>query len=124
MNVKELTKAEEEVMQILWKLERAFVKDIVAEMPKPRPAYNTVSTIVRILQEKKMVDHHVIGKSHRYFPLISKEQYSRFKMDNLMSNYFDGSFSSMVNFFVKRKKMDTQELDDILKMIESKKKKS
>ncbi len=123
MRVKELTKAEEEVMQILWQLNKAFVKDIVAEMPEPRPAYNTVSTIVRILQDKGLVDHHAIGKSHRYFPLISKDDYSKYKMENLMSGYFDGSFSKMVSFFVNRKKLDTQELDDILKMIEDKKEK-
>ncbi len=126
MKLKELTKAEEEVMQILWELKRAFVKDIIEHMPadgnKGKPAYNTVSTIVRILQDKGMVEHHAIGKSHRYFPLITKEEYSKFKMEKLMTGYFDGSFSQMVSFFVNKKKLDTSELDAILKLIEDKKK--
>ncbi len=126
MKLKELTKAEEEVMQILWELKRAFVKDIIEQMPaygnKGKPAYNTVSTIVRILQDKGMVEHHAIGKSHRYFPLITKEEYSKFKMEKLMTGYFDGSFSQMVSFFVNKKKLDTSELDAILKLIEDKKK--
>lgn len=110
-------------MQILWDLKRAFVKDIIEQMPRPKPAYNTVSTIVRILQEKGMVDHHSIGKSHRYFPLINKDEYRKFKMDHLMSNYFEGSFGNMVSFFMKRKKLDANELDELLQMIEQKKEK-
>lgn len=121
MKIKELTKAEEEVMQILWELKRAFVKDIIEMMPKPKPAYNTVSTIVRILQDKGLVEHHTIGKSHRYFPMISKEEYSKFKMEKLMSGYFEGSFSKMVSFFMNKKKVDTAELDAILQLIEEKK---
>ena len=121
MKIKELTKAEEEVMQILWELKRAFVKDIIEKMPKPKPAYNTVSTIVRILQDKGLVEHHTIGKSHRYFPMISKEEYSKFKMEKLMSGYFEGSFSKMVSFFMNKKKVDTAELDAILQLIEEKK---
>ncbi len=123
MKIKELTKAEEEVMQILWELKRAFVKDIIERMPKPKPAYNTVSTIVRILQDKGMVEHHAIGKSHRYFPMITKEEYSKFKMEKLMSGYFEGSFSNMVSFFMNKKKVDAAELDAILKLIEEKKNK-
>lgn len=126
MKLKELTRAEEEVMQLLWELKRAFVKDMIEQMPtdgdKGKPAYNTVSTIVRILQDKGMVEHHAIGKSHRYFPLITKEEYSKFKMEKLMTGYFDGSFSQMVSFFVNKKKLDTSELDAILKLIEDKKK--
>jgi BlaI family penicillinase repressor len=122
MKMKELTKAEEEIMQLLWTLKQAFVKDIIAEMDEPKPAYNTVSTIVRILQEKGMVSHETIGKSHRYFPLITKEEYSNFKMDHLMSGYFEGSFSKMVSFFMDKKKVNTRELDEILKIIEKNKK--
>ncbi len=121
MEIKELTKAEEEIMQILWELDGGFVKDIIAEMPTPKPAYNTVSTIVRILVQKEMVGHTSHGKSHRYHPLITKEEYSKYKMDNLMSGYFEGSFSNMVSFFVKKKQLDTKELDDILKIIENNK---
>ena len=123
MKIKDLTKAEEEVMQILWELQRAFVKDIIAKMPPPKPAYNTVSTIVRILQDKGMVEHHSLGKSHRYFPMISKEEYSKYKMEKLMGSYFEGSFSKMVSFFVNRKKLDLSELEEIMQIIESKKEK-
>ena len=80
---KELTKAEEQIMQVLWTLEKAFVKDIIEELPEPKPAYNTVSTIVRILQEKGFVSHKAYGKSHEYFPIISKEQYSTFATEKL-----------------------------------------
>lgn len=121
MEIKELTKAEEEIMQILWELDGGFVKDIIAQMAEPKPAYNTVSTIVRILVQKEMVGHTTHGKSHRYHPLITKEEYSKYKMDNLMSGYFEGSFKNMVSFFVKKKQLDTKELDDILKIIENNK---
>jgi len=125
MEIKELTKAEEEIMQILWELDGGFVKDIIAEIPpdsnREKPAYNTVSTIVRILVQKEMVGHTSHGKSHRYHPLITKEEYSKYKMDNLMSGYFEGSFKNMVSFFVKKKQLDTKELDDILKIIENNK---
>ena len=84
--MKELTRAEEEIMHILWRLKKAFVKDIIAEMPEPKPAYNTVSTIVRILQQKEMVAHEPVGKSHKYHPLVSKETYSRFRMNGLMES--------------------------------------
>lgn len=121
--MKELTKAEEEIMQLLWQLDKAFVKDIITEMDEPKPAYNTVSTIVRILQDKKMVSHETVGKSHCYFPLITKEEYSKFKMEHLMSGYFEGSLSKMVSFFVDKKKVNTRELDEILKIIEKNQKK-
>ncbi|MDZ7845946.1 MAG: BlaI/MecI/CopY family transcriptional regulator [Owenweeksia sp.] len=120
--MKELTRAEEEVMQVLWQLEKAFVKEIIAEMPAPKPAYNTVSTIVRILQDKGLVSHERLGKSHRYYPLISKESYSKHKMENLVSGYFEGSLSKMVSFFVHKKKLSTKELEEILQIIEKEKK--
>ena len=118
MKISELTKAEEEIMQVLWKLEKGFVKEIRAEMPEPKPAYNTVSTIVRILQKKGMVAHDILGKSHCYFPLISKEEYSKHKMENLMKGYFEGSFSRMVSFFVENKKLNTREIEDILQILQ------
>ena len=119
--MKELTRAEEEIMQILWKLKKAFVKEIIAEMPEPKPAYNTVSTIVRILQQKEMVGHESMGKSHKYYPLITREAYSRFRMDGLMKSYFSGSLSKMVSFFVEKNKVNTRELDEILQLIEKEK---
>ena len=116
--MKELTKAEEQVMQILWRLEKAFVKDILEEMPDPKPAYNTVSTIVRILETKGFVDHKAYGKTHEYFPLVSKDKYKQFSLDNLMSGYFNGSFQNLVSFFAKKEKMDVNEIDQLLKQLE------
>ena len=81
---KELTKAEEQVMQILWQLEKAFVKEIIEQMPDPKPAYNTVSTIVRILEKKGFVSYEAFGKTHRYYPLMSKREYTRLFMKNFM----------------------------------------
>ena len=117
---KELTKAEEQVMHHLWELEKAFVKDIRSRMPEPKPAYNTVSTIVRILEDKGFVGHKAYGKTHEYFPLISKEEYSRFTAGNLVSNYFNGSVKELVSFFVRERKLDVNDLDEILKAIDKK----
>jgi BlaI family penicillinase repressor len=114
---KELTKAEEQIMQVLWTLEKAFVKDIIEELPEPKPAYNTVSTIVRILQEKGFVSHKAYGKSHEYFTIISKEQYSTFATEKLVEGYFQNSFSSLFSFFSKKGKIDVNEADEIMKMI-------
>jgi BlaI family penicillinase repressor len=116
--MKELTKAEEQVMQILWRLEKAFVKDILKEMPDPKPAYNTVSTIVRILETKGFVDHKAYGKTHEYFPLISRDKYKQFSLDNLVNSYFNGSFKNLVSFFAKENKMDVNDMDQLLKELE------
>lgn len=112
--MKELTKAEEQVMQLLWKQEKAFVKDIVDAMPDPKPAYNTVSTIIRILEKKGFVDHTAYGKTHEYFPLISRKVYTRSFMKNFMRNYFSGSFQEMVSFFAKEDNMSVTELDELM----------
>lgn len=117
MEIKELTRAEEQIIQVLWKLEKAFVKDIMEELPEPKPAYNTVSTIVRILETKGFVGHEVFGKSHRYLPLISKEEYKTFATEKLLNSYFGNSVESMFSFFVKEKKIDLKEADEILKLI-------
>lgn len=112
--MKELTKAEEQVMQILWKLEKGFVKDVIDEMPEPKPAYNTVSTIVRILEKKGFVDHNAYGKTHEYFPLVTREVYTRSYMRNFMRNYFSGSFKEMVSFFAKDDNMSLTDLDELI----------
>ncbi len=117
MGMKELTKAEEQIMQILWQLEKGFVKDVIDELPEPKPAYNTVSTIIRILETKGFVDHEAFGKSHQYFPLVSKEQYKSFATEKLLTNYFSNSVEKMFSFFVKKEKIDLQEADEILKLI-------
>ncbi|MFV8226414.1 BlaI/MecI/CopY family transcriptional regulator [Christiangramia aquimixticola] len=118
--MKQLTKAEEEIMQILWDLREGNVAGIINEMPEPKPAYNTVSTIVRILESKGFVDHRKEGKGYIYFPVLEKETYSNQSMNQLMNNYFNGSFKSMVSFFMKKNEMSTKELEDILKEIDKK----
>jgi len=118
MEIKELTKAEEQIMHVLWDLEKAFVKDIIDVLQEPKPAYNTVSTIIRILETKGFIDHEAFGKSHRYFPLISKEVYKNFATEKLMTGYFENSVESMFSYFMKEKKIDLKEADEILKLIE------
>ncbi|HYG17971.1 MAG TPA: BlaI/MecI/CopY family transcriptional regulator [Ohtaekwangia sp.] len=115
--MKELTKAEDQVMQILWKLEKGFVKDIVEQMPNPKPAYNTISTIVRILETKGFIDHKAYGKTHEYFPVISKEKYTKFYLNNMIKGYFNGSFQNLVSFFAKENKLDANELEKLLSEI-------
>ncbi|SDR85331.1 Predicted transcriptional regulator [Formosa sp. Hel1_31_208] len=119
--MKQLTKAEEEIMHILWQLERANVKDIIEQLPQPKPAYNTVSTIVRILENKGFVDYEKQGKGHIYFPLVKKQEYSNQSITNLVDNYFQGSFKSMVSFFVKKNDVDLKDMEAILKDINNKK---
>jgi predicted transcriptional regulator len=107
-------------MQILWQLELCTVKEIIAELPSPKPAYNTVSTIVRILEDKKFVAHQSFGKGYKYYPLIKKEVYSNQSLHKLMDGYFEGSFKSMVSFFVKKNDVSLNELEAIFKEINKK----
>jgi BlaI family transcriptional regulator, penicillinase repressor len=120
--MKELTKAEDQIMQVLWTLEKGFVKDIVAELPDPKPAYNTVSTIIRILEKKGFVSYIAYGKTHEYFPLIPKEKYSKFYLNNFLNGYFNGSFQNLVSFFARDGKMDLQEIDLLQQKLEELKK--
>ena len=115
--MKPLTKAEEDIMQVLWQLEKANVKDIIKILPEPKPAYNTVSTIVRILESKGFVDYEKKGKGHVYFPILKKQDYSNQSLNTLVENYFQGSFKSMVSFFVKKNDIDIKELENILNEI-------
>jgi predicted transcriptional regulator len=112
--MKELTKAEEQIMQLLWKLEKAFVKDIIEQMSIPKPAYNTVSTIIRILEKKGFVGHNAYGKTHEYFALITRKEYTRLFMKNFMRNYFSGSFQEMVSFFAKEDNMSLTDFDELM----------
>jgi len=113
----ELTKAEEQVMQQLWELKSAFVKDIVEKFPNPKPAYNTVSTIIRILEKKEIVGHKAYGRTFQYFPLVSKDDYLRSSTDYLASNYFNGSMKQLLSFFVKEKNISVNELESIINEI-------
>lgn len=119
--MKDLTKAEEQVMQSLWKLEKAFVKDVIEEFPEPKPAYNTISTIIRILEKKGFVAHNAFGKTHQYYPLVSKQAYSKHTTDKLVDNYFGGSLKNLVSFFVKDNNLSVQEMDELMKLIQAKK---
>jgi predicted transcriptional regulator len=113
----ELTRAEEEIMQVLWDLQKGFVKNIVEIFPDPKPAYNTVSTIVRILEAKGFVGHTAYGKTHEYYPLVEKDEYRKKHLNSMLHNYFGGSFRQMASFFVKNEKMDTRELEEILNLM-------
>lgn len=116
----ELTRAEQEVMEILWDLEKGFVKEIVAKYPDPKPAYNTVSTIIRILEKKKVVGHEAFGRTYRYFPILSKEDYTRTQTSNVINKLFSGSVQDLISYFVKEKDISTEELEEILKQSKNK----
>jgi predicted transcriptional regulator len=121
--MRELTRAEEEVMQVLWKLKKGFVKDILELFKEPKPAYNTVSTIVRILQDKGFVDHKAYGRTHEYFPVVSKDEYSKAHMKYFINDYFSNSFEKMVSFFAKEKSLSIKEMEEIMKIMEGEVKK-
>lgn len=110
----QLTKAEEEIMQVLWELDSAFVKDIITKLPKPKPAYNTVSTVVRTLEQKGFVGHEPLGKSHKYHPLITKDAYTRSFMKGFVKRYFSGSYKQMVSFFTQEDKLSVNELEELV----------
>lgn len=119
-----LTKAEEQVMQILWDQEEGFVKDLLQHFPDPKPAYNTVSTIIRILEKKGFVDHRSFGKSYQYYPVISREQYRNERFSSLMKNYFNNSMKQALSHFGKSGNMNMKEADEIIKMMEELKRKA
>jgi len=119
-----LTKAEEQVMQILWDVNEGFVKDLLQHFPDPKPAYNTVSTIIRILEKKGFVDHRSFGKSHQYFPLVSREQYRNERFSSLMKDYFNNSMQQVLSHFGKSGSLNLKEADEIIKMMEEIKHKS
>lgn len=112
--MQKLTTSEEEIMLILWDLETAFVKEIIAKMPEPKPHYNTVSTTVRILQDKGFIDYKAYGKTHQYFAKISREQYRKKSVKPLIKNYFNNSAEQLVSFFVKEKNVSVEELQTLI----------
>jgi len=114
-----LTNKEEEVMQALWGLEKAFVKEVLAKLPEGNH-YNTVSTIIRNLEEKGFVSYIAFGKTHQYFPLVSKEEYTKSFMNLAMKRFFNNNYKSMVSFFAKEEKISAEELREILNIIEKK----
>jgi predicted transcriptional regulator len=114
--IRELTKAEEQVMLILWEIGEGLVKDVIDRMPAPKPAYNTVSTVVRVLEGKGFVDHKAVGNTHIYFPVISEARYKHFALDKVMNTYFGNSYQHLVSFLLNEKKMDINELDELIKL--------
>ncbi len=116
--MKTLTKAEEQVMHIIWDLDRVLVRDILEQMPDPKPAYNTVSTVVRVLEKKGFVNHKSYGTTYEYFPQISKEEYTRFHFLEFLSKYFDNSFPQMASFFAKEQNIGMEDLEEMMKEIE------
>jgi BlaI family penicillinase repressor len=116
--MRELTRAEEEVMQVLWKIEKGFVKEILEHFNEPKPAYNTVSTIVRILQDKGFVSHKAYGRTHEYYAVISKDEYSKMHLKNFVKDYFSNSFEKMVSFFAREKGISIKEMGEIMKLME------
>jgi BlaI family transcriptional regulator, penicillinase repressor len=120
--IKELTKVELQLMNVLWDKEQGFVNDILAEIPEPKPAYNTVSTFMRILVNKGFVGYESSGKSHCYYPLISREEYMESFMSGVKNTFFSGSFRSMISFFAKKEHLSGSEIESIMKIIESSKK--
>jgi predicted transcriptional regulator len=117
--MKELTNAEEQIMQILWQLEKGFVNDIIEHIPEPKPAYNTVSTIIRILEAKGVVDHKAYGKTHEYFPLISKEEYTKGFLNGFVKRYFSDSYKNMVSSFSKNDNLSTKDVEEIIAILQN-----
>ena len=116
--MRELTRAEEQIMQVLWEIDKGTVHDILARMPDPKPAYNTVSTIVRILEQKGFTDHKAYGRTHEYFPLINKKDYTKVHFRNFVTNYFGNSFHSLASFFTKEEKLSLTELEEIKQLMD------
>lgn len=119
---KSLTKAEEQIMQALWKLDNAFLRELVDAMPAPKPHQNTVATILKILVDKEFVGKEVFGRTHRYYPIVSKESYSRSTIKNMVKSYFAGSFSDVVSFMVKENSLSLNDLELLIQELKKKKK--
>ena len=115
--MKKLTTAEEQIMQALWKLEKAFLREVVEAMPNPKPHQNTVATLLKILIEKEFVGIKVMSRHHEYYPLVTKEDYSKRSIRQLAKNYFEGSFSNVVSFLVKENNISVEELETLLQQI-------
>jgi predicted transcriptional regulator len=116
--MEKLTNKEEEIMRVLWHLKKAFVKDVVAQLPKPKPHYNTISTTIRNMEEKGFVGHEAFGKTHQYFPAITKEEYRTKYMQKTIQHYFENSYKNVVSFFAKEEKITVEELKEIISIIE------
>jgi len=116
--MEKLTNKEEKIMQVLWQLKKAFVKEVVAELPEPKPHYNTISTVIRKMEDKGFINHNAFGNTHQYYPVISMEEYKKNYMQKTINNYFENSYKNVVSFFAKEEKISVEELKEIIKLIE------
>jgi len=121
--MEKLTNKEEEIMRVLWKLKQAFVKEVIAELPEPKPHYNTISTVIRNMEEKGFIGHNAFGKTHQYYPVVSKEAYKKTFMHKTIQHYFEDSYKNVVSFFAKEDKISVSELKEIISIIEKNQKK-
>ena len=117
-----LARREEQIMQVFWELNKAFIRDIIPLLPDPKPHYNSVATIVKILEEKGFLDHESAGNMHVYFPVISRENYQQFALKDVVSQYFDNSYPRMLAFFAKEQNLSEKELTEIVNIIKKEKK--
>lgn len=120
--MQKLAKREEQIMQACWSLGKAFIKEIIAGLPDPKPHYNSVATMVRILEDKGFLDHEAFGNSFQYYPVITKEQYQKHAMEDIVSKYFNNSYPNMLAYFAKEQRLSQEELKEILEIIKSQKK--
>lgn len=118
--MEKLTSKEEEIMQILWDIEQGFVKDVIKQFPDPKPPYTTVSSIIRILEDKGFVSHNVYGNTHQYFPIVGKEEYRKRSFSNLVDKYFDNSAKNVVSFLLKEEKLSAKEIKEIKELLNQK----
>ena len=119
MNLMQLTKAEEQVMHFVWKLNEAVVKDVVEQFDEPKPAYTTVATVLSVLEKKGFVNRKKIGNTNLFSPVVSKKDYTKFQFSSLLKNYFNGSFPKMATFFAKENNLSIDELEEMLTITES-----
>ncbi len=122
-NIKQLTKAEEQIMQAVWKQKEAVVKDVVDQLEEPKPAYTTVATVLGVLEKKKFLKRKKVGNTNLFMPLISKADYSKFQLSALLKNYFNGSFPKLATFFAQENDLDLNDLEQIMKEAEEEMKK-
>jgi BlaI family transcriptional regulator, penicillinase repressor len=114
--IRELTKAEEPLMRVLWQLQKAVIKEIAEKMPEPKPAYNTIATVLKVLKGKGFVDYKTVDNAYVYYPLVAEKDYTRFMFDRMFSNYFSGSYKQLVSFLVEEKAMDNDTRSELMKL--------
>lgn len=122
--IKKLTHAEEEVMQILWDLGKGFVKDVIDRMPDPKPPYNTVSTVIRVLEKKGFISHQQYGNTYEYYPAVSRDEYAKVHFNGFLTNYFQNSFPKMAAFFARENNLSMKDLEEIMRLTEEEMRKS